>query len=145
MKQRRKQIEMKMTNVSFKEPPKKKKDKKMLKKVSDWVQTTAGVITAIGVIGAAVVGVATFLINTALSGTNQKIDVIASKMDTLQVESARTQLITLMSNYPNNTSEILKLADKYFNEMNGDFYVTTLFEDWASAHNVDSKTLLLRK
>lgn len=126
-----------------KEPTPKKKTKKItFKKIAEWVQTTAGVITAVGVIFTAVVGVGTWCISQVLKGTNERLDSMGGQLDQLQVESTRTQLITLMSNYPDNKSEILKVADKYFNEYNGDWYVTELFEQWAAKHDVDAKTLL---
>lgn len=126
-----------------KEPAKTPRKKKVtFKKVAEWIQTTAGVVTAIGVIFTAVVGVGTWAIGQILSDTNSRLDSMGGQLDQLQVEATRTQLITLMSNYPDNKSEILKVADKYFNEYNGDWYVTELFEQWADQHGVDAKTLL---
>ena len=122
--------------------PVQRKKKLTVKKIVEWIQTTAGVITSVGIIFAAIVGLGSWAISSALKGTNNRLDGMAGQLDQLQVESTRTQLITLMSNYPDNKSEILKVADKYFNEYNGDWYVTELFEQWAGAHGVDAKTLL---
>lgn len=139
----RKQIKYKKLPSEPKVERKVKKVKKItFKKVAEWVQTTAGVVTAIGVIFTAVVGVGTWAISQILSDTNSRLDSMGGQLDQLQVEATRTQLITLMSNYPDNKSEILKVADKYFNEYSGDWYVTELFEQWANQHSVDAKTLL---
>lgn len=138
-----KQIKYKKLPSEPKTERKAKKVKKItFKKVAEWIQTTAGVVTAIGVIFTAVVGVGTWAIGQILSDTNSRLDSMGGQLDQLQVEATRTQLITLMSNYPDNKSEILKVADKYFNEYNGDWYVTELFEQWADQHGVDAKTLL---
>lgn len=139
----RKQIKYKKLPSEPKGERKAKKVKKItFKKVAEWIQTTAGVVTAIGVIFTAVVGVGTWAIGQILSDTNSRLDSMGGQLDQLQVEATRTQLITLMSNYPDNKSEILKVADKYFNEYSGDWYVTELFEQWADQHGVDAKTLL---
>ena len=143
MVQPRKQIKYKALPSEPKKVKKAKKVKKITaKKITEWIQTTAGVVTSIGVIFTAVVGVGSWCISQVLKDTNGRLDGMSGQLDQLQVESTRTQLITLMSSYPDNKSEILKVADKYFNEYNGDWYVTELFEQWAEEHDVDAKTLL---
>lgn len=143
MAQKRKQIKYKTLPSEPKKVKQVKKVKKITaKKVVEWIQTTAGVVTSVGVIFSAVVGVGTWCIGEILKDTNSRLDNMGGQLDQLQVEATRTQLITLMSNYPDNKSEILKVADKYFNEYNGDWYVTELFEQWADEHGVDAKTLL---
>ena len=143
MAQKRKQIKYKTLPSEPKKVKQVKKVKKITaKKVVEWIQTTAGVVTSVGVIFTAVVGVGTWCIGEILKDTNSRLDSMGGQLDQLQVEATRTQLITLMSNYPDNKSEILKVADKYFNEYNGDWYVTELFEQWADDHGVDAKTLL---
>lgn len=143
MAQKRKQIKYKTLPSEPKKVKQVKKVKKITaKKVVEWIQTTAGVVTSVGVIFTAVVGVGTWCIGEILKDTNSRLDSMGGQLDQLQVEATRTQLITLMSNYPDNKSEILKVADKYFNEYNGDWYVSELFEQWADDHGVDAKTLL---
>lgn len=143
MAQPRKQIKYKALPSEPKKVKKAKKVKKITaKKIAEWIQTTAGVVTSVGIIFTAVVGVGSWCISQVLKDTNERLDGMSGQLDQLQVESTRTQLITLMSNYPDNKSEILKVADKYFNEYNGDWYVTELFEQWADRHGVDAKTLL---
>ena len=130
-----------MANQKHKTTPRKKITPK---KVIEWIQTTAGVITSVGVIIALIVAAGSWAVSSILKSTNDKLDSMTSQLDQLQVDATRTQLITLMSNYPDNKSEILKVADKYFNEYNGDWYVTGLFEQWAEDHGLDAKTLLTK-
>lgn len=144
---RSKMAEQKKKQIKYRRLPKEpvatpKKKKVTAKKIAEWIQTTAGIITSVGIIFAAIVSLGSLAISSALKGTNDRLDGMAGQLNQLQVESTRTQLITLMSNYPDNKSEILKVADKYFNEYNGDWYVTELFEQWAADHGVDAKTLL---
>lgn len=134
-----KQVEMKMPRKAT------PKTKKAASRISEWLKTTAGIISSIGVIGSALVGLATFAINGMLSGVNDRLDDVSGQMDSIKMDTVRTQLLTLMSNYPDNTSEILKVADHYFNDMNGDWYMTQLFEQWAEAHDIDAKTLINKK
>lgn len=134
-----KQVEMKMPRKTT------PKAKKAVFRISEWLKTTAGIISSVGVIGSALVGLATFAINGMLSGVNNRLDDVSGQMDSIKMDTVRTQLLTLMSNYPDNTSEILKVADHYFNDMNGDWYMTQLFEQWAEAHDIDAKTLINKK
>ena len=134
-----KQVEMKMPRKTT------PKAKKAAFRISEWLKTTAGIISSVGVIGSALVGLATFAINGMLSGVNNRLDDVSGQMDSIKMDTVRTQLLTLMSNYPDNTSEILKVADHYFNDMNGDWYMTQLFEQWAEAHDIDAKTLINKK
>lgn len=137
-----KQVEMKMPRKKAAPAPRKKKT---VAKVTEWLKTTAGVISSVTIIASALVGLATWAINGMLAGVNEKLDDVAGQMEDIKMDAVRTQLLTLMSNYPENKSEILKVADKYFNEMHGDWYMTELFEQWANAHEVDAKTLINKK
>lgn len=120
-----------------------KKTKK--EKLTERVKSLAEVITAAGIIGAAAVGVGTWAISQINSGTNEKLDTISSKIDGIEMNSTRNQLLTLMSNYPNNESEILKVADYYFNDLNGDWYMTELFSKWGTARGIDVSNIIKMK
>lgn len=122
--------------------------KKVTKKV-DWkerIKSFSELIAAVGVIGAAVVGAGTWCVSAVNASTNEKLDNISSKIDTIELNSTRNQLLTLMSDYPDNESEILKVANYYFNELNGDWYMTELFTKWCDGRGVDvNKIVNIRK
>ena len=82
---------------------------------------------------------------TYSAGTNEKLDTISNKIDGIELNSTRNQLLTLMSNYPNNESEILKVADYYFNDLNGDWYMTELFSKWGTARGIDVSNIIKMK
>lgn len=42
-------------------------------------------------------------------------------------DSCRTQMMLLMSDYPEEKGELMRLAEHYFKDLNGDWYMTTLF------------------
>ena len=122
--------------------------KKVTKKV-DWKERIKGfseLIAAVGVIGAAVVGAGTWCVSAVNASTNEKLDKISDKIDTIELNSTRNQLLTLMSDYPDNESEILKVASYYFNDLNGDWYMTELFTKWCDGRGIDvNKIVNIRK
>lgn len=131
-----KQIEMKMPREPRKNIVKKPKEK-MSEKIIRKTKSVADVITAVGIIGAAAAGVGTWCVTKVNAGTNEKLDTIIEKVDKAELNATRSQLLTLMSDYPDNESEILKVADYYFNELDGDWYMTDLFTKWADSRGID--------
>lgn len=131
-----KQIEMKMPRQPRKTTVKKPKEK-MSEKIIKKTKSLADVITAVGIIGAAAVGVGTWCVTQMNAGTNQKLDTIIEKVDKAELDATRSQLLALMSDYPDNESEILKVADYYFNRLGGDWYMTDLFTKWADSRGID--------
>ena len=45
-------------------------------------------------------------------------------------DELRTQLLLLLSDYPEERQEIMKLAEHYFKDLKGNWYATTLFNNW---------------
>lgn len=131
-----KQIEMKMPRQPRRTTVKKPKEK-MSEKIIKKTKSLADIITAVGIISAAAVGIGTWFITQISSGTNQKLDTIIEKVDKAELDATRSQLLALMSDYPDNESEILKVADYYFNGLDGDWYMTDLFTRWADSRGID--------
>ena len=107
--------------------------KKFLSRIKD----CADVITAVGVIGAALVAVGTWCVTQINAGTNAKLDAISSQMTELRLDTTRSQLLTLMKNYPDNEEEIMKVAKYYFKDLDGDWYMTNLFIEWGEEKGID--------
>jgi uncharacterized protein HemX len=131
-----KQIEMKMPREPRKIVVKKPKEK-MSEKIVKKTKSLADIITAVGIIGAALLGVGGWLVSQANAGMNNKLDTIIAKVDSAEENATRSQLLTLMSDYPNNESEILKVAQYYFQDLKGDWYMTGLFTKWAESRGLD--------
>lgn len=131
-----KQIEMKMPREPRKKIVKKPKEK-MSEKIVKKTKSLADIITAVGIIGAAILGIGSWLTSQANAGVNDKLDTIIKKVDTAEENATRSQLLTLMSDYPNNESEILKVAQYYFRDLKGDWYMTGLFTKWAESRGID--------
>lgn len=116
----------------------KKQKKSMLSRIKD----IADVITAVGIISAAAVGIGTWCITRINAETNSKIDEVSNKIDSIELNSTRSQLLTLISDYPDNEDEILKVAKYYFKDLNGDWYMTTLFTKWAEDRGLNTDTIV---
>lgn len=131
-----KQIEMKLPREPRKKIVKKPKEK-MSEKIVKKTKSLADIITAVSVIGAALLGVGSWLVTTVNKDVNDKLDTIITKVDTAEQNATRSQLLTLMSDYPDNESEILKVAQYYFHDLKGDWYMTSLFTKWADERGID--------
>lgn len=131
-----KQIEMKMPRQPRRTTVKKPKEK-MSEKIIKKTKSLADIITAVGIISAAAVGIGTWCVTQINASTNQKLDTIIEKVDRAELDATRSQLLALMSDYPDNESEILKVADYYFNGLDGDWYMTDLFTRWADSRGID--------
>ena len=51
-------------------------------------------------------------------------------------DTVRIQLLMVMQQQPENIDTILKLAETYFVDLEGDWYMTSEFSKWAKAHDV---------
>lgn len=124
--------------------PRKNKDAEA-EKVASGVKGIAEIVTAVTIIGTAAVGAGTWCVSQINAGTNEKIDELSARIQDLKVDSTRNQLLTLISNYPNNEEEILKVSRHYFQDLNGDWYMTSLFSNWAKSRGIDASTILGHK
>lgn len=55
---------------------------------------------------------------------------LRKQLERLEKDSLRTQILVMMSDYPDQKQEMLTLAERYFNQLKGDWYLTSLFNDW---------------
>ena len=64
---------------------------------------------------------------------------IKGKLDHLEKDGLRTQLLLLLLMMPDETKEILTLAEHYFRKppygLGGNWYMTSLFDKWIVQHN----------
>lgn len=51
-------------------------------------------------------------------------------------DSVRTQLLVLMSDYPDNVTEIMGVAQHYFDDIGGNWYMTTMFNRWLESRQI---------
>lgn len=116
-----------------------------LKNIPKIVKDVAAIITAISVITGALITCSSFISSKITESVDKKLDNISEQLDNIELDSTRTQLLTLMSNYPDNESEILKVAYHYFRELGGDWYMSELFSKWAEERNIDVSHIMTIK
>lgn len=80
-----------------------------------------------------------FMINRKDS-TNERLSKIESKLQKAERDSVRTQMLMMMNHYPDEVSEIMKLAEYYFVTLNGDWYMTGIFNRWLEKNNIGKPT-----
>lgn len=61
---------------------------------------------------------------------------IIEKLNKLEKGSTRTQLLLLINDIPQNESEILTVAEYYFKDLDGDWYMSAVFEEWMEKRNL---------
>ena len=86
------------------------------------------------------------VINTILSrkaARSDKQKEIEKKLSDLEkatkenkLDSVRLQMLVMISDYPNDTSEIMRIAEHYFSELKGNWYMTSIFNTWLESNNI---------
>ena len=71
-----------------------------------------------------------------LTEIKKELNSIKKELDDTNLRVTRTELGNLIRNYPENVDAILQLAEYYFIELDGNAYAHTVFEKWATDHNV---------
>lgn len=98
--------------------------------------------TILAVIGAVLgSGLIQFLItrhdNNKANPIEKKIDKILEEQKKTEKDNLRTQLLVMMNMMPNNHEEIMTLAERYFKELKGDWFYSSLFSKWLKDNNVE--------
>ena len=82
-------------------------------------------------------GVSYNTLKTRMSGkTPWKLSDIEKKLITSEKDTLRTQLLIMLSDYPEETQEIMTIAQHYFGDLKGDWYATSLFNRWITEREV---------
>ena len=80
-------------------------------------------------------------VDTRIDAVEKKM---GDRMDTLQNQNReqdlslkRLELLNLIRNAPDNKVEIERVAKHYFVTLQGDWYMTKMYSEWASQHDGD--------
>ena len=84
----------------------------------------------LAIIGSGVLGTVISSIITAISNRTSKLKAIESKLTKTEKDSVRTQLLLLISDYPEERKEIMEVAEYYFCTLKSNWYMTSLFNRW---------------
>ena len=87
----------------------------------------------IAIIGSGALSTVISAIITAINNRNG----IKSKLKKLEKDSIRTQLLLMISDYPDEKQEIMTLAQYYFETLKADWYLSSLFDKWLQRHKME--------
>lgn len=68
--------------------------------------------------------------------TEKRLDYIEKQQKENMLADTRIEMSIQMLHHPKNKQTILKLAEKYFKELHGDYYMTSCFNDWLKKNHV---------
>lgn len=109
-------------------------------------QRIAGTISAIIVIGGALFGVGSWLndqVTNAIAAQIGDLKTTMQESDKQQNQAiTRLELMNLMQTDSNNVVAIEKMAKYYFQELDGDLYMTQKVSDWCAAQHRDCSVLI---
>lgn len=118
------------------------------KKADNQVQRIARTIGAVTVIATAMAGIFGWFSNQIQTFVSSQITELKEEMVQTNTEHERTmtrvELMLLMDEDPENTTAIEKIAAHYFQDLNGDLYMTKKYSEWASAHGGDMNIAIRR-
>ena len=91
-----------------------------------------------GALSALIAGIFNLIANrkNRLAKIETQLESINAKLAEAEKDTLRTQLLLLISDYPGETQEILKLAEYYFKKLHGNWYATSLFNSWLEKNNI---------
>lgn len=113
------------------------------KKLPQYVQKIAELVSALAVIAGATATITSYVSNKLTEQINHRMDIIEKKLSSIELDTTRMQLLELMSDDPDNVSEIMKVAKHYFRDLHGDWYMSGIFRKWAEQHNINTSDIII--
>lgn len=118
-----------------------------LKNIPQKAKDISAFVSAVIVIGGALIGAGQWIVHEINLSTNARMDKIEEKIDDNQTENKlaimRLELMNLIQNTPDNVIEIEKYAKEYF-QLGGNRYMTGMVSQWCTEYNVNCGEILLK-
>lgn len=123
------------------------------KSAQKWAKRLGAIATIVGVVTAA----GAWLINqidnslaahieSQTAEMQQEIQKLSNKVDAqdkqTELQLTRLELMSLMDSDPHNVVEIEKVAYRYFRDLNGNSYLTSVYSSWCQAYGGDCQIML---
>lgn len=91
-----------------------------------------------GVVSAIIASATTLIVRylDKKDSKEDKISEIEKKVNRNEVDNVRLQMMLLMSDYPDEKQEIMRVAEHYFKDLKGNWYMTTMFNSWLTNNNI---------
>lgn len=58
----------------------------------------------------------------------------------IEKDNCRTQMLVLMSDYPEEKLEMMKVSEHYFGDLKGDWYMSSMFNKWLAKNGIEKPT-----
>ena len=68
----------------------------------------------------------------------EELKEVKEKLDIAEKDALRTQLMVMIKDFPNEKTDILRLAEYYFSNLDGNWVMSNIFREWCKA----SETML---
>lgn len=65
-----------------------------------------------------------------LTKIEQKLETIEANQKTAEKDALRTQLLMMIASYPEEKTDILRLAEYYFHRLDGNWIAKAIFNKW---------------
>lgn len=75
-------------------------------------------------------------IDDRFDGVDMRFDAVDKRQNISEKDALRTQLLLLISDYPDNQEGIMQVAQRYFGELDGNWYATSLFNHWLEKNGI---------
>lgn len=115
------------------------------KSLPNWLKRASQIIAAAAAIGSALTTGFSWVEQQITSNTNQRIDQLQMELQQVEAEYSqslkRLELMTLIAHSPDNVAEIERVAYYYFVSLNGDWYMTKIYSEWAKQYGGDTSFL----
>lgn len=69
---------------------------------------------------------------------NKILREILDKLQKQEKDNCRTQMLLLMSDYPDDVRELMTIAQHYFVDLHGNWYTTSLFKSHLAKHGIET-------
>lgn len=95
------------------------------------------------VLGAGLLGFVQFLITRGDGRRREKASAekerasVQRAVERLEKDSLRTQMLVLMSDYPDAVEALMTVSQRYFEELHGDWYMTSVFRKHIAEHSIE--------
>lgn len=106
--------------------------------LSTITQRLVTIITSAGIIIGAFFGCSNYIVAQLDNHIQSQVSDIKLDVADIKLSSTRNELILMIEYNPGNVVEIERLAKVYFVDMKGDFYMTSLYSDWAKKNGGDT-------
>lgn len=67
---------------------------------------------------------------------DKRFDILERNQAKMERDSCRLQLLVMISDFPSEKHEIMILAEHYFSDLYGDWYMTSIFNKWLQDHTI---------